>query len=70
MDLKKHFDADLYKQGISKGFNIEQFDEDTSSDSFKNEPLFFRMGIEKGRKLFQEFKHLETILKEHYKSDS
>lgn len=70
MDVIKHFDADLYQQGISKGFKIEQFGGNDSSESFKNKPLFFRMGIEKGRKLFQEFKHLEAILKEHYNINS
>jgi hypothetical protein len=70
MDVNKNFDSDQYKLGISKGFKIEQFGRNVSSDSFKNEPLFFRLGLEKGRKLFQEFKHLEAILKEHYNSNS
>lgn len=70
MNLQKHLDTDLYRLGIIKGFKIEQFKENISSESFKNEPLFFRIGLEKGRKLFQEFKHLESILKEHYNSNS
>lgn len=69
MNLQNHLDKDLYRQGIIKGFKIEQFQENISLEAFKNEPLFFRIGLEKGRKLFQEFKQLEAILKEHYKSN-
>lgn len=68
MDIKKHFDCDLYKSGLIKGFNSEQFKEDPSLNSIKNEPLFYRLGFEKGKKLHKEYKHLELLLKEHYNS--
>jgi hypothetical protein len=70
MDIKKNLDFDLYKRGLLKGFNAEQFEESQLGDSLKNEPLFYRVGLERGRKLFQEFQHLAKLLSEHYNSNS